>query len=165
MTRLFFALILIFTAIAQATVLQALNVLGIAPNLVLVFLLVWSGLRGATEGLLWAFPLGLLLDLLTLDPLGSNGLALIPVALIGGLARRRVLHSGVIVPMLLVVAGTLAHQVAASLVGAAVGGGYSLGASARLGLLTALLNVVVVPPLYVVLLLLERLGVGRAARA
>lgn len=164
MTRLFFALVLVAITIAQATFLPAINVLGIAPNLALVLILVWSALWGIPEGLLWAFPLGILLDLLSLDPIGTNGLALVPVAIIGGLARQRFFHSGLIVPMVLVVAATLGHQLVSSIVGAAVGYGFSLGAILRLGIMTALLNMMVVPILYFVVLILERAGVGRAAR-
>jgi len=164
-TRLFFALILIITAFVQITVFPIVNVLGIGPNLILVLVLVWSGLRGTPEGLLWVFPLGLLLDVLTLDPLGSNGLALVPVALIGGLARRRLFHSGVIIPLVAVVAATLAHHIVTLLVSLLAGTSYPLLASVRLGILTALLNVLVVPPMYLFVLLMERMGVGRAARA
>lgn len=165
MTRLFFGLILILTAFAQATIFPAVNVLGIGPNLVLVLVLVWASLRGTPEALLWIFPLGLLLDFLTLDPLGTNGLALVPVALIGGLARRRLLHSGVIIPMIAVVAATLAHQLVGLAIAAAVGPYTPLSGSIRLALLMALLNMVVVPLLYLAVQLMERMGVGRAARA
>ena len=165
MTRLFFALTLLIVAIAQATILPAFNVFGIGPNLCLVLLLVWSGLRGVPEGLIWAFPLGLLLDFLTLAPLGSHGLALVPVAMIGALARQRVFHSGILVLMLLVISATLAHQVAALLLAAAGRHGYGLAAAIRLGFLTTLLNVVAVPPVYIVIWVLDRLGVSRATPA
>lgn len=164
-TRLFFGLILVLTAFAQATLFPAVNVLGIGPNLVLVFVLVWSGMRGVAEGLLWAFPLGLLLDLLALSPLGTSSLALIPVVVIGGLARRRLFHSGVITPMLAVVAATLAYQFISVVTGALTGPHYPLALSVKLGSLMALLNMVVVPPLYLVIQFMERMGVGRATRA
>lgn len=164
-TRLFFGLILILIAFAQATIFPAINVLGIGPNLVLVLVLVWAGLRGAPEALLWIFPLGLLLDMLTLAPLGSTGLALIPVALIGGLAQRRLFRSGVILPMLAVVGATLAYQAVDVVLGVLLGQSYPLLASVQLGVLMALLNVMVVPVLYVAVHVLERMGVGRAAQA
>jgi rod shape-determining protein MreD len=164
-TRLFFALTLVMVAIAQATILPALNVFGIGPNLCLVLLLVWSGLRGVSEGIVWAFPLGLLFDILSLAPLGSHGLVLLPVAVIGGLAQRRLFHSGIIVMMLLVISATFARQIVASLLPIASGLGFGFAASTRPGLLTALLNMVVVPPIYLVVLVMNRMGVGRAATA
>ena len=166
MTRVFFGLILILTAFAQATVFPMVRVLGgMGPDLVLVLILVWSGLRGSREGLVWAFALGLLLDLLTLDPLGVNALALIPVALIGGVASRRLFHSGLIIPMVAVVAATLAHQVVSVSLVALTGLHYPLLVSVKVGVLTALLNVLVVPPLYLFVTAMDYLGVGRAARA
>lgn len=163
--RLFFALILIITAFAQVSFFPAINALGVSPNLVLVLVLVWSGTRGVPEGLVWVFALGLLLDLLTLDPLGAHGLALVPVALIGGLTRRRLFHSGVIIPMVAVVGATLAYQLVGLLVAALTGPHAPFGGSVTAGMLTALLNLVVVPPLYLAMHVLERLGVTRAARS
>lgn len=163
-TRLGFALLLTAAALAQATFFPALHLLSIGPDLTLVLILLWSAERGAFEGVVWAFPVGILLDILALDPLGYNALALLPAALVGGLARRRVVHSGVLQPMLLVVAATVAHWCVSAILGALLGAGYSLVFSLRLGLLTALLNVAIVPFLYLFVLMLERLGVVRAAQ-
>lgn len=145
--------------------MASLNVLDVGPNLALVLILVWSAHKGVPEGVIWAFFLGILLDLLTIIPLGSSSLALIPVAVVGGLSRQRLFHSGVIIPMLLVVLATLIYQLVSSLVGATLGMSYSLGMSARLGMLTALLNMMMVPLIYLVVMILDRFGVGRAARA
>lgn len=164
MTRLIFALVIATLAFAQAALIPAVNLLSIGPNFVLVLILVWSAERGIAEGVIWAFPVGILLDLLALDPLGANALALIPVAVIGGLARRRVFHSGVIIPMLLVLGATIAHQGVASLVEIATGSSLSFMGTARLAILTALLNVTVVPFLYIGAAALDRLGVTRASR-
>lgn len=165
MTRLFFALLLVITAVAQSTVLSVAAFLGLAPNLILVLILVWSSLRGAREGVAWAFGAGLMLDLLALDPLGSNALALIVVAVIGSLAQRPLMQSGLVLTMLMVIVATLAHFVVASFVDALMGAGYSFMISVRLGALTALLNVLTVPPLYGVVLLLDRVGVRGVAQA
>jgi rod shape-determining protein MreD len=152
-------------AIAQAAFVPAVNVLSIGPNIVLVLMLIWSADRGMAEGVLWTLPVGVLLDLLALDPLGSNTLALIPVAIIGGLARRRLFHSGVIIPMLLVVVATVVYQLVGAIVSSATGSSYALVETVRLSFLTALLNVALVPLLYVGVSILDRLGVVRASRA
>ena len=162
-TRLGFGLLLALAALAQATFFPALHLLSIGPNLTLVLILLWSASRGASEGLFWAFGAGLLLDLVALDPLGFNVLALVPAALLGGLAQRRIVHSRVLQPMLLVTAATIAHWLVAGVAGSLLGGGYALGFSLRLGLLTAALNVATVPFLFALMLVLERLGVVRAA--
>lgn len=165
MTRLIFAFLLVITAIAQSTILSPTVVLGIAPNLVLVLVLLWSSRYGAREGVVWAFGAGIALDLLALDPLGSNALALIAVAIIGSLARQPLLQSGLLLTMLMVLVATLAHFVVASVIDAMVGVGYSFLISIRLGLVTAFLNALMVPPLYGLIILLDRLGVQRVAQA
>ena len=164
-TRLIFALVIAIVAIAQAAFIPAINVLSIGPNIVLVLVLTWSADRGMAEGVIWTFPVGILLDLLALDPLGSNTLALMPVAVIGGLSRRRLFHSGVIIPMLLVIVATIVHQIIGAVVASATGLNYSLGITIRLSVLTALLNVAIVPLLYIGVAVLDRVGVVRASRA
>lgn len=151
MARPLFALLLVTAALSQATILPALAPVGILPNLVLVLLLVWIALRGLGEGLLWVFGAGVLLDLLAMDALGTNGLALLVVALLAGPARRRFFHSGMVFPLLLAMLATLAHAVALSLL-RGVGDGAALPAEAlaRLTFLQALLNALLVPPLYLI---------------
>ncbi len=109
MARFVFGLILVVLVFLQATIVPGINPLIVAPNLVLVTLFIWSSMRGTREGLLWAFGAGLLLDGLSLDPLGTNGLALLLVVLLAGPARRRVFHSGMIIPIVLILLATLAH--------------------------------------------------------
>jgi rod shape-determining protein MreD len=164
-TRLFFAILLVLTAVAQSTVISVTAILGLTPNLVLVLVLVWSSLYGAREGVVWAFFAGIMLDLLALDPLGSNAIALIVVAIIGSLAQRSLLQSGLLLPMLMVIIGTLAHFVVASFLDALSSTGYSFVISVRLGALTAFLNVLTVPPLYGLIVLLDRVGVRGVAQA
>jgi rod shape-determining protein MreD len=120
---------------------------------------------GVREGIVWAFSAGIVLDLLALDPLGSNGLAMMPVAIIGGLAQRPLLQSGLLLTMLMVLLATVTHFAAASIIDMFTGGGYSFVVSIQLGLATALLNTLVVPPLYGLVILFDRVGVPRVAQA
>lgn len=158
MARPIFALLLLVAALVQATVLPALLPFGVMPNLVLVLLLVWVALRGVAEGLIWVLATGLLLDALAMDAIGTNGLALLPVALAAGLARRRFFHSGMIVPLILAVAATICHGLILTVLrGLESGGGMpALAAVFRLTLLQSLLNAVLVPPLYFVASRLNR---------
>lgn len=161
MARFVFALLLVVAALAQATILPALGPVGVVPNLVLVLLLVWSALRGVVEGLLWVFAAGVLLDLLALDAVGTNGLALLVVALAAGPARRRFFHSRMVFPLLLAMLTTIGHALALTLLRAADDGwGMPPAAAvARLALLQALLNALLVPLLYVVAGRMNRWGV------
>jgi rod shape-determining protein MreD len=151
MARLLYGLLLVVAAFAQATLLPAWGPLQVQPNLVLVLVLVWSAARGVAEGVLWAFAVGLLLDLLALDRLGTNGLALLVVVLLAGFARRRLFRSGLVFPFVLTVVAALLHPLVLLLIGGATGRGTfpDLGAL-RIVAPQALLCALFVPPLYLV---------------
>jgi rod shape-determining protein MreD len=135
--------------LVQATIMPVIGV-SIFPDVALVMLLVWSALRGVQEGLVWAFGIGLLLDALALDPLGGNALALLPVVLLGGFASRRFFQSSLLVPVLATIAGTLLHAIILLLVRSASGGALPFDSVLRLIALQALLNVILVPAIYLV---------------
>ncbi len=151
MARSIFAVILLLAAFVQASFLPALFPFGVLPNLVLVLLLVWVALRGVTEGLVWVLGAGILLDALAMDPLGTNGLALLPV-IAAGLARRRFFHSSMIVPLILAVVATIFHGLILMFLRSfeAGGGLPPVMAVVRLTFLQSMLNAVLVPPFYAV---------------
>jgi rod shape-determining protein MreD len=156
MARIIFALCLFGAALVQATLLPSLNVIEVLPDLTLVLLLVWSALRGTPEGLIWAFGLGLFLDMLALDPLGVNGLALLGVALLGGISRGRFFHSKLVLPLVLAVVATVTHALVLLLFRSGEGAGLPVSSVFRLVVLQALLNSICVPPLYIVAAWMER---------
>lgn len=156
MARVSFALLLALTALLQATFLPALGVIAILPDFALLLLLVWSASRGMVEGMTWALGLGLWLDLLTLDRLGTHGLSLLAVAVVGGLAGQRLFRSGIVLPLVAVVIATLAAGLVAIVV-ARFGGDAAGGlAMMRPIVATAFLNAVLVPVAWVVLLVVDR---------
>jgi rod shape-determining protein MreD len=160
--RFLFALLLVATASVQVTLLPRLNPLQVSPDLVLGLILVSSSLNGVALGMAWAALAGLTMDLLTLEPLGSHGLALLLVAVIGGVARRRLFRSDVLVPMGLVVLATLTSQSISAGINWALGQRPAVELVARVALLTALLNVTAVPLVYGSIVMLERFGRRRA---
>lgn len=162
MKRLLFALLLVGTATVQVTLLPRLNPLQIGPDLVLGLVLVSSSFSGIPAGMVWAALAGLTLDVLTLEPLGSHGLALLLVAVIGGLARRRLFRSDLVIPMALVVLATLASHLVVAGLQWALGQRPPAEAVLRVAVLTAVLNVAAVPLVYMVIAALERLGMRRA---
>ncbi len=101
MARLGFAIVIVVASFVQVALLPRINPLAIDPHLVLVMMVVWTATHGVGEGILWAAPVGVLLDVLTMETLGVNGLALLFAALLGGLARKRFFQSGILVPMVL----------------------------------------------------------------
>jgi rod shape-determining protein MreD len=156
MARVLFALLLFLAAMVQTVLLPSWNLIEVLPDLTLVLLLVWSALRGVREGLFWAFGLGLFIDVLALDPMGANALALLPVVLLGGLPRRRFFHSNLVFPIVVAVGATLAHGLVLLLLRSSDGAGLPMSSAFRVIFLQSLLNAMVVPPLYVVAGWMER---------
>ncbi|MCC6314752.1 MAG: rod shape-determining protein MreD [Thermomicrobiales bacterium] len=159
MTRALFALLIVLAALAQATILPAAAPLAIVPNVVLVLILVRAALYGVADALIWILLAGVTLDVLALDPIGANGLALLAVALVAALARKRFFHNGMIFPMLLAMLATFAYAIVLAVVRAFAGEGMApLQFVLRLTLLQALLNSLLVPPLYLGVGWLNRFG-------
>ena len=109
MTRFLFGLLLVVTALFQATILPRVNPISISPDFILVLLFLWSSTRSMRESLFWVFFTGLLLDVLGLDYFGTNALALVIVVVLAGLARQRVLNSNIVIPIVLVAVATVFH--------------------------------------------------------
>jgi rod shape-determining protein MreD len=157
MARPLFGLLLTIVAFLQAAVLPVVLPIEVAPNPVLILIFLWSLRRSVGEAVAWAFGVGILLDLLALDPLGLNGLALLPAVLLGPLARRRFFQSGLIVPIVLVgVATVVGGLLLVGLRGLAVGPALPVAAALRVVVPQALLNALLVPPLYLIVGWLDR---------
>ena len=164
MGRILFAISLMLAGLVQASLLPSADLIAILPNFALVMLLIWSASHGVEEGLLWAFGLGIWMDLLTLDPLGSHALQYFIVAAIGGAVRGRFFRSGAILPVAAVVAATLGAGVAGMVMDLFRGLDISLIGSARLILMAALLNALVVPVAYFLILMYERWAPRRVSK-
>lgn len=143
-------------ALVQTTIFPMAQFLGIMPDLLLVSLLLWSALREPGEGLLWAFGIGLFVDLLMMSPFGSAALVLLPVVVIGWFSRTRFFQSGLLFPMLMAMVATFAHGLAQTLLAPLLGGHMNFVALVQLSTLGALLNSLMVPPLYFLVQLLQR---------
>lgn len=169
MPRVIFAILIVVLAFLQTTVVPMGRIIGITPDLVLVALFLWSAQREPREGLLWAFGVGIFVDFLTLTPLGTTALGYLPVAAIGWVGRSRFFQSGLLFPLLMTLVATVAHSLTVfivswllGLLGLAASGATQLTllATLRLAILGALLNAIVVPPLYLLVQLLDR-WIGR----
>lgn len=150
MSTVVVAAFLVAFSFLQATLFPESSPVEVMPDFTMVIVLVWSAVRGAPEGLVWAFSLGMLLDVLALDPLGSNGLALLPAVVLGALGGQRFFHSGLIVPILATLVATFLHAVLLLLVRSSGGESLAFSAVGRLVALQSLLNMIVVPPIYLI---------------
>ncbi len=158
MTRPLFGLLLVVAALLQTALLPRWQLLAVTPGLVLVLLLGWSAYRGSPEALAWVFVAGFLLDVLGLDRLGVNALALLPVALIGGLTRGRFFHSALVFPMILAIAATFVYVgTLLALRGLLGEGGDATQMVGRVTFLQALMNALLVPPVFGLLGWLQRM--------
>ena len=163
MTRSLFAVFLFIAALLQSALLPRWQLLVVTPGLVVVLLLAWSAYRGIPEALAWVLAAGLVLDILALDRLGANALALLPVALLGGLSRGRFFHSALVFPMVLAMAATFLYVgTLLALRGLLGEGGDVSQMLGRVTVLQALLNALLVPPVYGFVGWLQRMEPERA---
>ena len=149
MSRIFFGLLLVSAALIQATIVARVNPFPVYPDFVLVILFLWSASHSVRESLVWVFLAGILLDVLALDPFGTNALSLAIVVLLAGLARQRVLHANVLISIVLIAVATMVH-------GAALAG---LRGESPVGWffpLQALVHALLIPVIYLVLRVVGR---------
>jgi rod shape-determining protein MreD len=99
--------LVILLAIAQASVLPAFPLFGVAPALWLVVAVAWSLLRGMREGLIVAFVGGLVIDLLSTAPLGITSLSLMLAIAIVTFLQRHLPKNQTLVPALLMALATI----------------------------------------------------------
>jgi rod shape-determining protein MreD len=155
--RPIFAILLILAALLQTALLPRWQLLAVTPGLVLVLVLACSAYRGVPEALAWVLLAGILLDVLGLDRLGVNALALLPVVLIGVAARGRFFNSALVFPMLLAMIATLVYVGTLLLLRRLTGeGGDPAQMLGRVTILQALLNGLLVPPIFGLLGWLQR---------
>ncbi len=109
MRRIIFGLLLFVTIFAQASILPIINPLTVTPDLVLVLLFTRCAFCGPREALFWILVAGTMLDILSMDALGTNALALVCIVLLAGLARQRAFQSNILVPVVLIVVATVVH--------------------------------------------------------
>lgn len=109
MARLVFGIVLFTMVFAQATIVPALNPLTVSPNVILLLLFIATLFRGVREGLAWLFVAGIVTDVLAMDPLGANGLAMLPAVLLIGPARQPVFRANILIPIALVTVATVMH--------------------------------------------------------
>lgn len=148
MARLLFGLLLFALVIAQSTFIPRLNPLPVTPDLVVLMLFFWAGYHSVRESLFWIFITGIVLDVISLDPLGAHPLALVAIVALSHPVRVRPMMFNVISGMLLVMLATAIHGVILSFL-------RGFPPSAELGF-QAVLNALLVPVFMLALRFLNR---------
>lgn len=89
-------------ALVQTTLLPALGLVTVRPDLVLVLVVVWAVLRGVREALPWGLLGGVMLDLFSGGPFGTAMLALVLVAFCSSVGEIGLFRSSLTLPMVTV---------------------------------------------------------------
>lgn len=85
--------LLVVLALLQTTVVPRLTVWGVYIDLPLVFVVNWSLLQGAREGMIWGFVAGLAVDLFSGAPFGSATLPMLAVGFLSGFGQATVFRA------------------------------------------------------------------------
>ena len=135
-------------AILATSVVPYVKVLGVAPDLVLIFAACWAMVRGQGEAMVVVPMAGLLRDLTTSDPVGTSMLALSPIVVLAVIRDLRPVESDFLPTLAVVATASLAYSVVSMTVLTAVGDDVPWGtAMLRVALPSMLVN-----PLFTVLI-------------
>lgn len=96
-------------ALTQGSVAAHLAVRGVVPGLLLVVVVCWGILRGMDQGMLWAFLGGLMLDILSGWPLGTNTVSLVVVASLVSLGEGTFIRTHAVLPIVTIFAATVLY--------------------------------------------------------
>jgi rod shape-determining protein MreD len=139
-----------FLAILQVSMTPYIEVLGVAPNLVLIFAASWAVVRGQDEAVIVVPLAGFLRDFLTSDPLGTSVLALAPIVLLATAVRLRSVDTQFIPTVLVVASGSLTYGIISMTVLTLTGQTVAwTDAVFRILLPSCLVNAVFTPVIYV----------------
>lgn len=133
-----------FLAVLQSSAFTYVKVLGITPDLLLIFAASWAVVRGQEEAFVVVPMAGLLHDLTTSDPLGTSVLGLAPIVLLAAAARLRSVETEFLPALGVAAAGSLAYWMISMTVLTATGDGVPWGQ----GILRVLIPAVIVNSLF-----------------
>jgi len=143
------AIIAALLAIAHVSVMQYVEILGVTPDLLLVFAACFAVLRREEESLIVVPLAGLMRDLTTADPIGTSILGFAPLVLLAAGARMRAMDSRFVPAVLVSFLGSITYVAVTMVVLTAAGQNiqwaYSL---TRLALPLAVVNALFTPVLY-----------------
>lgn len=147
-------------AIVQSSITSHLRLLGVSPDLVLVFTASNILVLGPRDGLLFALLGGLMLDALSGAPFGLVTLSLVVTGYLVGLAEYNLFRTARIVPFLSIALATIIYYVLFAFLLQMTGHPTLWGATVQRVILPAvLMNAIMMFPVYYLLLWLRaRLG-------
>ena len=102
--------LLLFLAILQSSVTSHIRVLGVSPDLVLLFSISWALLEGTREGLFVSLVGGATLDALSGTPFGLSILSLLIVSYLASVGAINVFLAAKLLPYIAVALATLIYN-------------------------------------------------------
>ena len=140
------AVIAFLLAIVQASSVEQFKILGVSPNLMLVFLVAWLVVRGLDDVLPMLLVSGITLGLVGLQSPGVVLLALLPVVALGMVRELHIVHSDFVLALLLIIPATLAYETVMLASVMATGGTLDFMAGLRAAVVpAAIVNVALMP--------------------
>lgn len=136
-------------AIVHVSTMSYFSILGVTPDIILVFASCWVAIRHFREGLVVVPIAALCRDLLTSDPLGLSLIALAPIVVLAMAGKIAAPESRFLVALGTVVFGSLSYSIIGTIVLAATGQDVPLlSALLRAVMLPAVVNALVALVLY-----------------
>jgi rod shape-determining protein MreD len=143
------AVLVLLVAVVQTSVIPTFRVLGVHANLMLVLLLSWAMVRGLEEAMVVVPMGGLALGLMDGQLLGAAMLALIPLVLLTEIREARIIQGDFLLAVLLILLSTLAYEVIILVILRVTGETVQWwGTLSRVVVPAAIVNAVLVPPVY-----------------
>lgn len=96
-------------ALLQTSLAPYFSLAGVKPDLMLTVVVLWSLLRGAGEGMIWAFIGGALLDLFSGGPFGLSILSLMLISYLSGIGEVNIFRAHILLLGAAIVGATLLY--------------------------------------------------------
>jgi rod shape-determining protein MreD len=103
--------LLALVAVLQSSLLPHVSVGGIRPDMMVVFVISWSLLRGVEEGLIWAFIGGIFIDLFSDAPFGFTVISLLCTTFVITSVGSAAFGSNIVFSLVSILAASLLNQV------------------------------------------------------
>ncbi len=149
MKYLIAAVLVLLAAAAQTSALTSFRVLGVHANLMLVLVLSWAMVRGLKEAMVVVPMGGFALGLVDGQPWGMAMLALVPVVLLTEIREARIIEGDFLLSIFVVLLATLAYELIILIVLRVTGETVQWwGTLSRVAAPAAIVNALLVPPVY-----------------
>ena len=139
--------LMIVLAVLQTAVFSRLPILNNVPQIILLASISWGLLRGVTEGVVWAFIGGFILDLFTIAPMGLTAVSYITAVFVTIWLQESLPQSRFFTPLVLAGLGTIIAAIVYQLGARLLGYAFSIQTLTSLPQ-AILLNIIVMMPMY-----------------